>query len=31
MARMREEGAAHEIEGVGKSMRDKMPWIDQEF
>jgi ketol-acid reductoisomerase len=29
--RMREEGAKHKIEGVGKELRDTMPWIDQEF
>jgi len=31
MSRMREEGKSHQVEGVGKEMRDKMPWIDQEF
>ena len=31
LARMREEGAKHPIEEVGKGLRDKMPWIDQEF
>ncbi|HSS03626.1 MAG TPA: ketol-acid reductoisomerase [Solirubrobacterales bacterium] len=31
LARMREEGAAHEVEEVGKDLRDTMPWIDQEF
>jgi ketol-acid reductoisomerase len=29
--RMRKEAAGHQVEGVGKEMRDKMPWIDQEF
>ncbi len=29
--RMRQEGADHEIEQVGKQLRDMMPWIDQEF
>ncbi len=31
LSRMREEGRSHQVEGVGKEMRDKMPWIDQEF
>jgi ketol-acid reductoisomerase len=31
LSRMREEGKNHQVEGVGKQMRDKMPWIDQEF
>ncbi len=31
MSRMREEGAAHPVEEVGKDLRDTMPWIDQEF
>jgi ketol-acid reductoisomerase len=31
LSRMREEGKNHKVEGVGKEMRDKMPWIDQEF
>jgi ketol-acid reductoisomerase len=31
MSRMREEGAAHEVEEVGKDLRDTMPWIDQTF
>jgi len=31
LSRMREEGKSHQVEGVGKEMRDKMPWIDQEF
>jgi ketol-acid reductoisomerase len=31
LSRMREEGAAHEVEKVGKDLRDTMPWIDQEF
>ncbi|HEX8752017.1 MAG TPA: ketol-acid reductoisomerase [Solirubrobacterales bacterium] len=30
-ARMRKEGAEHEIESVGKDLRSMMPWIDQEF
>ena len=30
-SRMREEGAEHEIEEVGKELRGMMPWIDQEF
>jgi ketol-acid reductoisomerase len=30
-ARMREEGAEHEIETVGRDLRSMMPWIDQEF
>jgi ketol-acid reductoisomerase len=29
--RMRMEGTDHEIEIVGKELRDMMPWIDQEF
>jgi ketol-acid reductoisomerase len=29
--RMREEAAGHEVEEVGKDLRDMMPWIDQEF
>ncbi len=29
--RMREEGAGHQVEEVGKDLRDMMPWIDQEF
>jgi ketol-acid reductoisomerase len=29
--RMRKEGTDHEIEIVGKELRDMMPWIDQEF
>ena len=29
--RMREEGEGHQIEEVGKDLRDMMPWIDQEF
>jgi ketol-acid reductoisomerase len=29
--RMREEAAGHEIEEVGKDLRDMMPWIDQKF
>jgi ketol-acid reductoisomerase len=31
LSRMREEGAAHETEEVGKELRDMMPWINQEF
>jgi ketol-acid reductoisomerase len=31
LARMREEGAEHPVEEVGKDLRDMMPWIDQEF
>jgi ketol-acid reductoisomerase len=31
LSRMREEGAGHEVEKVGKDLRDTMPWIDQEF
>jgi ketol-acid reductoisomerase len=31
LSRMREEGASHEVEKVGKGLRDTMPWIDQEF
>jgi len=31
LSRMREEGAAHEVEQVGKDLRGMMPWIDQEF
>jgi ketol-acid reductoisomerase len=31
LSRMREEGASHEVEDVGKDLRDTMPWIDQEF
>jgi ketol-acid reductoisomerase len=31
LSRMREEGAAHEVEEVGKDLRDMMPWIDTEF
>ncbi len=31
LARMREEGASHPTEGVGKDLRDMMPWIDQKF
>ncbi len=31
LARMREEGAKHEVEEVGGELRDMMPWIDQEF
>jgi ketol-acid reductoisomerase len=31
LSRMREEGAAHEVEEVGGDLRKMMPWIDQEF
>ncbi|HWM64686.1 MAG TPA: ketol-acid reductoisomerase [Solirubrobacterales bacterium] len=31
LSRMREEGAGHEVEEVGKDLRDMMPWIDQKF
>src|SRR3954469_20926869 len=31
LSRMREEGAGHQVEKVGKGLRDTMPWIDQEF
>jgi ketol-acid reductoisomerase len=31
LSRMREEGASHEVEKIGKGLRDTMPWIDQEF
>jgi ketol-acid reductoisomerase len=31
LARMREEGAKHPVEKVGKDLRDTMPWIDQKF
>jgi len=31
MSRMREEGAAHEVEEVGGELRQMMPWIDTEF
>jgi ketol-acid reductoisomerase len=31
LARMREEGASHPTEEVGKELRDMMPWIDQKF
>ncbi|HEY7456227.1 MAG TPA: ketol-acid reductoisomerase [Solirubrobacterales bacterium] len=31
LSRMREEGAKHEVEEVGKDLRGMMPWIDQEF
>lgn len=30
-AELREEGKTHQIEQVGKQLRDMMPWIDQEF
>jgi ketol-acid reductoisomerase len=29
--RMREEGKNHQVETVGKDLRDMMPWINQEF
>ena len=29
--RMRQEGEGHEVEEVGKELRDMMPWIDQGF
>jgi ketol-acid reductoisomerase len=29
--RMREEAAGHQVEEVGKELRDMMPWIDTEF
>jgi ketol-acid reductoisomerase len=29
--RMRKEASGHQIEEVGKSLRDMMPWIEQEF
>jgi ketol-acid reductoisomerase len=31
LARMREEGANHPTEEVGRELRDMMPWIDQKF
>jgi len=31
LSRLREEGAGHRVEKVGKEMRDLMPWVDQEF
>jgi len=31
LSRMREEGAAHEVEDVGGELRDMMPWIETEF
>jgi ketol-acid reductoisomerase len=31
LSRMREEGKGHQVEKVGKDLRDMMPWIDQEF
>jgi len=31
LSRMREEGAAHEVEEVGGELRKTMPWIDTEF
>jgi len=31
LSRMREEGAAHEVEEVGKDLREMMPWIETEF
>ena len=29
--RMREEASHHQVEEVGRELRDMMPWIDQEF
>jgi ketol-acid reductoisomerase len=29
--RMREEAAGHQVEEVGKELRNMMPWIDQDF
>jgi len=29
--RMRDEAAGHQVEEVGKELRDMMPWIDQDF
>jgi ketol-acid reductoisomerase len=31
LSRMREEGAAHEVEQVGGELREMMPWIETEF
>src|ERR1700709_655332 len=31
LSRMREEGKDHQVEKVGKDLRDMMPWVDQEF
>jgi len=31
LSRMRDEGAKHQVEDVGKDLRDTMPWIDQKF
>jgi ketol-acid reductoisomerase len=31
LSRMREEGAKHEVEEVGKDLREMMPWIETEF
>jgi ketol-acid reductoisomerase len=31
LSRMREEGADHQVEEVGRDLRSTMPWIDQEF
>jgi len=31
LSRMREEGKGHQVEKVGKDLRDMMPWIDQQF
>jgi ketol-acid reductoisomerase len=31
LARMREEGAKHEVEQVGGELREMMPWIETEF
>ena len=31
LSRMRDEGKGHQVEEVGKDLRDMMPWINQEF
>jgi ketol-acid reductoisomerase len=31
LSRMREEGKSHQVEKVGKDLRDMMPWVDQDF
>jgi ketol-acid reductoisomerase len=31
LSRMREEGKGHQVEEVGKDLRNMMPWINQEF
>jgi ketol-acid reductoisomerase len=31
LSRMRDEGKGHQVEKVGKDLRDMMPWVDQEF